>query len=405
MEIFLVGGAVRDFLLAKMHGAFKTNFDEKSYWSMVEKDWVVVGSTPDELLRMNYRQVGKHFPVFLHPETQEEYALARTERKTSKGYTGFECYALPDVTLEEDLKRRDLTINAIAMRVLQEDFSRYEIIDPYNGMQDLQNKIFRHISTAFAEDPVRILRVARLATRFGDFEVESSTQKLMQSMVNAGEVDALVPERVWQEWSRALNEKFPWRFFEILDACTAKEKLFPEVPISLPKKMALAIAAAEYASPWIRLAIQLFDVSFPTLVNLIKRYRIPKDFGDFTEMVANFYPHHQGLAIEGIHFAPTNSDAVATEILGLFEKTDAFRRKERFFDFLTACDYLEKNIHTKSKHKSNLLKKILSELGQINNAIIVEKGFKGEDFANELRKIRLEKIEQILLFDDLQKTF
>lgn len=210
MKIYLVGGCVRDQLLG-----LKTK----------DRDWVVVGSTPEEMLELGYRQVGKDFPVFLHPKTNEEYALARTERKTSAGYSGFSFHTAADVTLEEDLIRRDLTINAIALS------NKDELIDPFNGMDDIEAKILRHVSPAFVEDPVRILRVARFAARFAelDFNIADETQQLMAEMVNNGEVDSLVPERVWQETMHALNEKIPARYFEVLRDCGALAKLFPEI--------------------------------------------------------------------------------------------------------------------------------------------------------------------------------
>jgi len=210
MKIYLVGGFVRDQLLG-----LKTK----------DRDWVVVGSTPEEMLKQDYRQVGKDFPVFLHPETNEEYALARTERKTSPGYSGFSFHASVDVTLEQDLIRRDLTINAIA----QSDDGT--LTDPFSGQADIKAKILRHVSPAFVEDPVRILRVARFAARFADldFAIADETQQLMSEMVNNGEIDSLVPERVWQETMRALSENTPARYFEVLRDCGALKKLFPEI--------------------------------------------------------------------------------------------------------------------------------------------------------------------------------
>ena len=208
MKIYLVGGAVRDKLLGR---------------EIKERDYVVVGATPKEMESLGYKAVGKEFPVFLHPDTQEEYALARTERKVGKGYKGFEFYADPSVTLEEDLQRRDLTINAIA-----EDNAGH-IIDPFNGKKDLEAKIFKHVSPAFSEDPVRILRVARFAARFPDFNVHPDTNKLMKDMVKNGEVNALVPERVWKEFSRALAEPSPERFFTILKDSDALPILFNEL--------------------------------------------------------------------------------------------------------------------------------------------------------------------------------
>lgn len=210
MKIYMVGGAVRDALLG---------------FPVQDRDWVVVGATPQQLLAAGYIPVGKDFPVFLHPETHEEVALARTERKTARGYHGFTFHTDVTVTLEEDLARRDLTINAIA----QDEQGR--IIDPYGGQQDLHNKMLRHVTSSFAEDPVRILRVARFAARYVDFQVAPETMALMQQMVANGEVDALVAERVWQELSRGLMEQKPSRMLEILHACGAMAKILPEVAV------------------------------------------------------------------------------------------------------------------------------------------------------------------------------
>jgi tRNA nucleotidyltransferase (CCA-adding enzyme) len=206
-KIYCVGGAVRDRLLGL---------------TVQDHDWVVVGSTPEAMVAQGFQPVGKDFPVFLHPQTHEEYALARTERKTSSGYHGFAVYAAPDVTLEQDLLRRDFTINAIAQD------ADGKLIDPHNGVADLRAGILRHVSAAFGEDPVRILRAARFAARFG-FSIAPETLKLMRDMVDSGEVDALVAERVWQELARGLMEKKPSRFFETLRSCNALMKIIPEV--------------------------------------------------------------------------------------------------------------------------------------------------------------------------------
>ena len=210
METYLVGGCVRDDLLGR---------------PSKDRDWVVVGSNPDEMLAAGYKSVGKDFPVFLHPKSKEEYALARTERKTAPGYAGFSFHADADVTLEQDLSRRDLTINALARD------EQGNIIDPYRGQQDIKDKILRHVSPAFAEDPVRILRIARFAARFAElgFTIADETMSLMQNMVKSGEVDALVSERVWQETERALGENTPARYFQVLRDCGALVRIFPEV--------------------------------------------------------------------------------------------------------------------------------------------------------------------------------
>ncbi|NDD03247.1 MAG: multifunctional CCA tRNA nucleotidyl transferase/2'3'-cyclic phosphodiesterase/2'nucleotidase/phosphatase, partial [Betaproteobacteria bacterium] len=230
MQIFSVGGAIRDALLRQ---------------PVKDKDWVVVGATPADMTALGYQTVGKDFPVFLHPQSREEYALARTERKTAPGYKGFVVHASPDVSLEEDLARRDLTINAMALpeahsglldpastsnshQTLEDVFSAHGI-DPYHGWQDLKNKTLRHVTTAFREDPVRILRLARFAARFPEFKIASETLQLMQDMVQAGEVEHLVPERVWQELAKGLMTQKPSRMFDVLKACGALQVLLPEV--------------------------------------------------------------------------------------------------------------------------------------------------------------------------------
>jgi len=208
MQVYAVGGCVRDALLGR---------------PVADRDWVVVGATPQQMIEAGYRPVGRDFPVFLHPQTHEEYALARTERKTAPGYHGFAFHAAPEVTLEDDLARRDLTINAIAQA------ADGTLIDPYGGRQDLAARVLRHVSPAFAEDPVRVLRLARFAARFADFSVAPATQALMQRMVAAGEVDALVPERVWQELARGLMEPAPARMLTVLRECGALARLLPEL--------------------------------------------------------------------------------------------------------------------------------------------------------------------------------
>ena len=218
MQIYLVGGAVRDALLGQ---------------SGADRDWVVVGATPDALVAKGFLPVGKDFPVFLHPQTKEEYALARTERKTGPGYHGFAVHAAPDVTLEEDLARRDLTVNAMAVRADAADPSQWNqsgtLVDPYGGRTDLAAKVLRHVTAAFREDPVRILRVARFAARFADFTVADETMALMRAMVASGEADHLVAERVWQELAKGLMENTPSRMFAVLRDCGALARLLPEV--------------------------------------------------------------------------------------------------------------------------------------------------------------------------------
>ena len=307
MKVYLVGGAVRDRLLKI---------------PVKDRDWVVVGATPEEMLQLGYKSVGKDFPVFLHPKTHEEYALARTERKVSKGYTGFTFHADPSVTLEDDLKRRDLTINAIA------ETPDGELIDPYNGIADIKHKILRHVSKAFAEDPVRILRVGRFASRFGDFNVHPDTMKLMQAMVKNGEVDALVPERVWQELHRTLALPYPHRFFEILRDCGALDILFPELESNLQQSMELLKKAAHLGvTDIICFAVLTSKLDADAVNDLCARIRISNPYRNLAVLVAKYQNK----------FAKVTK-LNAEEILTLLENLDVFRRPQRFEDFLQACE-------------------------------------------------------------------
>lgn len=316
MKIYLVGGAIRDQLLGITHPA--------------EKDYVVVGATVHDMLQKGFRQVGKDFPVFLHPETHEEYALARTERKVGKGYTGFTFNTDPTVTLEEDLKRRDITINAMARPLEGGD-----LIDPYNGQADLRNKLLRHVSPAFAEDPVRILRVARFAARF-NFEVHPDTLKLMQSMVEQGEVDALVAERVWKELERALLEKYPEKFFEVLESSGAKAILFPNINSSGIK--ALEQASHLKYSGEVRFAALLHNLNENEVKQLCERYRVPGDYRDLALLVCKYLDKYHAI-----------SDLTAEGILDLLLKLDAFRREGRFINFLRVCEISSKTLFLNTK--------------------------------------------------------
>ncbi|MQR00267.1 multifunctional CCA addition/repair protein [Glaciimonas soli] len=344
MKIFVVGGAVRDELLGL---------------AVKDHDYVVVGATPEQMLARGFQPVGKDFPVFLHPTTHEEYALARTERKTAAGYKGFVFHTDPDVTLEQDLVRRDLTINAIARA---DDGT---LIDPFHGQQDLQAKIFRHVSAAFAEDPVRILRIARFAARFTEFSVAPETNVLMQRMVAAGEVDALVPERVWQEISRGLMEAQPSRMFEVLRACGALAKILPELDalwgVPQPEKwhpeidtgvhimMVLDTAASDGFPLPVRFAALMHDLGkgvtpkeqWPSHhgheglgVNLVEkvcqRLKVPGDVRDLAVMTAREHGN-VGRAFE----------LRANTIVTLLGRCDAFRKPQRFIGLLqaTQCDY------------------------------------------------------------------
>ena len=270
-----------------------------------DRDYVVVGSTPEAMERLGFRPVGRDFPVFLHPQTHEEYALARTERKSGRGYKGFTVYATPDVTLEDDLRRRDLTINAIAKG---EDGS---LVDPFHGRRDLEGRVLRHVSDAFSEDPVRILRVARFAARFG-FEVAQATMQLMRKMVESGETDYLVPERVWQEFSKGIMEERPERMFEVLEACGLRERLLPELETQ-PEVMSGPLT--------VRFALLCWALAEDEVETLCRRLRVPNDVRDLALLVSR------------------NRDALekagrAEELLELLKKTDALRRPERFAQLL-----------------------------------------------------------------------
>lgn len=353
MQIFLVGGAVRDALLGL---------------KVADRDWVVVGSTPEALMRLGYLPVGKDFPVFLHPQTKEEYALARTERKTALGYRGFEVHAAPDVTLLQDLARRDLTINSIAASpriscqkgIFDVDFEA--LIDPYGGQADLRAKVLRHVTDAFREDPVRILRLARFAARFSDFSVAPETAQLMQDMVANGEVDALVPERVWQELARGLMEAHPSRMFEVLRDCGALQKLLPEVNKlwGVPQRadyhpeidtgihlmMVLDMAARLNAPLPVRFACLTHDLGKGTtpadilprhigheersaklLKGVCERLRVPLDCKEIADVVAREHGN--------IH---RSADFGAAALVRLLERCDAFRKPQRFADVLLACE-------------------------------------------------------------------
>lgn len=353
MHIYLVGGAVRDALLGLSGG---------------DRDWVVVGATPDALVAQGYLPVGKDFPVFLHPRTHEEYALARTERKTAPGYRGFAVHAAIDVTLEQDLARRDLTINSIAASAGsisasgQLDINFAALTDPFGGQRDLQAKVLRHVTDAFREDPVRILRVARFAARFADFMVAPETMDLMRDMVAAGEVDALVPERVWQELARGLMEPQPSRMFEVLRDCGALARLLPEVSAlwGVPQRadyhpeidtgihvmMVLDMAARLQAPLPVRFACLTHDLGKATtptdilprhvghelrsadlLKAVCQRLRVPTDCRDLADVVAREHGNiHRGL------------DLNAAAALRLLERADAFRKPQRFADALLACE-------------------------------------------------------------------
>jgi tRNA nucleotidyltransferase (CCA-adding enzyme) len=342
MQVYLVGGAVRDELLGRVSA---------------ERDWVVVNATPEEMARLGYRQVGREFPVFLHPQSNEEYALARLERKSGPGYRGFITEFSPSVTLEQDLKRRDLTINAMARA------ADGTLVDPYGGQRDLESRLLRHVSEAFVEDPVRILRVARFAARFGPlgFRVAPETLELMRTMVRGGEVRSLVPERVWQETEQALREPQPVAYFEVLRSCEALGAIFPEIEalFGVPQPaqwhpeidtgvhvlMVLGMAARLSPLASVRFAALVHDLgkartprgngpprrSWVASVRLVDelcdRLRIPNEFRDLAVLVAR----HHGVVHRALELRPST-------VLELLEHTDAPRRPERFESFLLACE-------------------------------------------------------------------
>ncbi|SPA39139.1 tRNA nucleotidyl transferase [Cupriavidus taiwanensis] len=347
MQVYAVGGAIRDELLGK---------------PSQDRDYVVVGATPAEMEAAGYRPVGKDFPVFLHPRTQEEYALARTERKTAMGYKGFAFYCEPDVTLEDDLVRRDLTINAMARAVDADGNLTGPVIDPHGGQRDLAARLFRHVSDAFAEDPVRILRLARFAARFHDFNVAAETMRLMREMVAAGEVDALVPERVWQELARGLMEARPSRMFEVLRECGALARLLPElerlwgvpqradfhpeVDTGVHVMMVIDCAAALDAPLPVRFAALVHDLGKGTtpedvlprhighelrsvrlLEQVCARLRVPNECRDLALVVAR----EHGNIHRSLEFG-------AAAVVRLLERCDALRKPARFAQALQACE-------------------------------------------------------------------
>jgi tRNA nucleotidyltransferase (CCA-adding enzyme) len=353
MEIYMVGGAVRDALLGL---------------PVQDHDWVVVGATPEEMAAQGYLPVGRDFPVFLHPDTREEYALARTERNTARGYRGFEIHAAPDVTLEQDLARRDLTINSIAAPSRPAEAGAgfkpdlESLIDPYNGQADLKARVLRHVTDAFREDPVRILRLARFAARFADFTVAPETLALMRDMVADGEADALVAERVWQELARGLMEDTPSRMFEVLRECGALKKLLPEVDRlwGVPQRaeyhpeidtgvhlmMVLDMAARLKAPLAVRFACLGHDLGKGTtpadvlprhigheersarlLKGVCERLRVPTDCRELGEVVAREHGN--------IH---RSAEFGAAALVRLLERCDAFRKPQRFGQVLLACE-------------------------------------------------------------------
>ncbi|OCH07344.1 multifunctional CCA addition/repair protein [Aliivibrio fischeri] len=404
MKIYLVGGAVRDSLL---------NIDVK------DKDWVVVGSTPQEMGALGYQTVGQDFPVFLHPKTKEEYALARTERKSGQGYKGFTCYAEPDVTLEEDLLRRDLTINAIAQA------DNGELIDPYNGQQDIIDRTLRHVSGAFTEDPLRVLRVARFAARFHHlgFTIAHETMNLMKVLVDSGELSHLTAERVWQEWQKSLSSQHPEIFLSTLKECGAlaivlpelnalfgvpqPEKWHPEIDTGMHTLMVAQQAALLSQDLPTRFAAQVHDLGkgvtpeseWPshklhchTGIKLIKRLcdrvRVPNDYRDLALLVCE---HHSN-----IHRA---AELRAQTFIKIFDKMDVWRKPERLAPILLCCqaDHAGRlGLETQPYPQKQRFEAAFDAAKMVEVKEVVAAGFKGPEIREELSKRRIEAVKDKL---------
>ncbi|CAX61404.1 MULTISPECIES: multifunctional CCA addition/repair protein [Erwiniaceae] len=402
MKTYLVGGAVRDALL---------NLPVK------DKDWVVVGASPEEMLSQGYEQVGRDFPVFLHPETHQEYALARTERKSGSGYTGFVCYSAPDVTLEQDLQRRDLTINAIA----QDEQGR--LYDPYGGKADLDQRLLRHVSAAFNEDPLRVLRVARFAARFAhlNFVVAEETQALMRWMAESGELNTLTPERVWKETEKALETRNPQVYFQVLRDCGALAVLFPELDnlygVPAPAKwhpeidtgihtlMTLAIAAQLSPDIAVRFATLFHDVGkaltppekwpshhghgpagVPLVAALCQRLRVPNAIRDLALLVTEFH--------DLVHTVERQS---AETLVALFDRIDAWRKPQRVEQIALTSEAdargrtgFESNAYPQGDYLRQAFEVVLS----VSTREVVAAGFKGMEVREELNRRRIAALEQ-----------
>ncbi|MCU7837260.1 MAG: multifunctional CCA addition/repair protein [gamma proteobacterium symbiont of Taylorina sp.] len=404
MQIYKVGGAVRDKLLHR---------------KVVDNDYVVVGATIEEMLAAGYKPIGKDFPVFLHPQSHDEYALARTERKVAKGYHGFEFYADSHVSLEEDLIRRDLTINAIA-----ED-EHGKLYDPYHGIDDINHRILRHISQAFAEDPLRVLRVARFAARYAEygFSIADETMTMMQCLVDNDEVDALVAERVWQEVDKALSDNNPWIFFKVLRQCGALARLFPELErlFGVPQSpqwhpeidtgvhtlMVLEQASRLSDKAVVRFAALLHDLGkgttpssewpkhiahesrgVPLVEALCQRLKVPRHYSALALLVTEFHLNYHRI-----------EELKPATIVKLFSRLDAFRRPERFEDFLLACEADAKGrlgFENSSAEKTQRFRDFFQAANQVKTQEIIAQGYKGMEIAEQLRIKRIAAVKKEL---------
>ncbi len=403
MQIYKVGGAVRDKLLKR---------------KVVDHDYVVVGASVDEMLERGFTPVGKDFPVFLHPETHEEYALARTERKTGKGYHGFAFHADKEVTLEEDLIRRDLTINAIA-----ED-EQGNLYDPYHGVQDIKDRVLRHVSPSFVEDPLRVLRVARFAARYADysFTIADETMAMMQCLVEHDEMEALVAERVWQEVEKALSDHHPRIFFEVLRQCGALARLFPEVDrlFGVPQSkqwhpeidtgihtmMVLEQAECLSDKATVRFAALVHDLGkgttpreqwpkhiaheargVPLVEQLCQRLKVPNEFRALALLVTEFHLNYHRI-----------EELKLSTIVDLLSRLDAFRRPERFEQFLLACEADSRGrsgYEDLPDDKTRLFRDFFQAAAQVSPKAIVEQGYKGPEIAEQLRLKRIAAVRQL----------
>ncbi len=403
MEVYLVGGAVRDRLLGR---------------PVKERDWVVVGARPEDLERQGYVPVGREFPVFLHPKTREEYALARLERKVAPGYRGFATQFSPDVTLEEDLRRRDLTVNAMA------ESDSGEIIDPYGGRRDLEARLLRHVSEAFVEDPVRVLRVARFAARYAalGFRVAEETLGLMRRMTESGELSALVPERVWQETERALGETHPEVFFETLRECGALRVIYPEIDalFGVPQPpqwhpevdtgahtmLALLWAAGAGLPASARFAVLTHDLGkaltaperwpshhghedggVPAIEALCARLKVPNEYRDLALLTAR---HHTR-----VHRA---RELRPDTVLKLLETTDAFRRPDRFEELLAACEADARGrtgLEAQPYPQAEYLRRVRTAAAAVTLSPDERQGLEGPAIGERLREKRLAAIKSL----------